>query len=1023
MNILSRTRVKYSGNIACLSEEYDKSVYSRKEKNGMNDNTGKNKLIQMKKQIRLSQRTAGSLLGNILKRKRTAMFCVLSALAAGTWAQSAVTGNDARETERVYLSGRGCDDMVQWDFFCTGGNKSGVWTKIGVPSCWELQGFGTFQYGMRFYGKAFPEGIADEKGMYKHEFHLPASWNGRQVELVFEAAMTDTEVKINGRKAGAIHQGGFYRFVYDVSDRVFFGNKKNLLEVTVSKESTNAGVNLSERRADYWNFGGIIRPVFMVAKPSRNIHHVAIDAGADGWFRADCHLNRAVAGAKVQTVITDVRGKVQGKTTADVRDGSDRAQVSMHLASPGLWTAETPHLYTATFTLLDESGRILHVERRKFGFRTVETRLSDGLYINGKRVMVRGVNRHSFRPETGRTLSKAKNIEDVLLIKSMNMNAVRLSHYPADPEFLEACDSLGLYVMNELSGWHGKHETIVGRKLVREMVTRDVNHPSVIWWSNGNEQGWNTELDGEFHKYDPQKRPVLHPQGNFGGYETMHYRSYGESQNYMRLPEIFMPTEFLHGLYDGGHGAGLYDYWEMMRKHPRCAGGFLWVLADEGVKRVDMGGVIDNVGNFGADGIVGPHHEKEGSYYTVKQVWSPVQVMNTPGAGFDGTLQLENRYDFLNLNTCSFTYRYVQLPVSGGKETKLLKQGELRGPDVPARMTGVLTIPRPVEAANALLVTATDATGHELFTWSYVLKSVSEMEGSSRATDSPINVSTPSYTQTQEALIVQAGGRTFTFSPHDGCLRKVEVEGRVISLSGGPRFVAAKRADRSMDQFYNHDDPNAEKKKTQYTLFEDAGHFTGFSMQEAGNSLTVTAAYRLGCFDRAVWRFFADGSVELDFEYNFGGVVDLMGVMFDYPESEVLSKRWVGDGPFRVWQNRLHGPQTGYWENDYNDPVPGESFVYPEFKGYFANVHWMELRTKEGAICITNHTPGSYVGVYQPRDGRDELLYTLPHTGISIMKVIPPVRNKVNTTDLIGPSSQPFWAEGVYKGKLKLEFH
>lgn len=90
----------------------------------------------------------------------------------------------------------------------------------------------------------------------------------------------------------------------------------------------------------------------------------------------------------------------------------------------------------------------------------------------------------------------------------------------------------------------------------------------------------------------------------------MHYRSYGESQNYMRLPEIFMPTEFLHGLYDGGHGAGLYDYWEMMRKHPRCAGGFLWVLADEGVKRVDMNGFIDNCGNYGADGIVGPHHEK-----------------------------------------------------------------------------------------------------------------------------------------------------------------------------------------------------------------------------------------------------------------------------------------------------------------------------------------------------------------------------------------------------------------------------
>lgn len=111
----------------------------------------------------------------------------------------------------------------------------------------------------------------------------------------------------------------------------------------------------------------------------------------------------------------------------------------------------------------------------------------------------------------------------------------------------------------------------------------------------------------------------------------------------MRLPELFMPTEFLHGLYDGGAGAGLYDYWEMMRKHPRCVGGFIWVLADEGVKRTVKNGFYqDNVGNFGADGIVGPHHEKEGSYYTVRQVWCPVQVMNRHiDATFDGKLQVE----------------------------------------------------------------------------------------------------------------------------------------------------------------------------------------------------------------------------------------------------------------------------------------------------------------------------------------------------------------------------------------------
>ena len=943
--------------------------------------------------------------------KRVTSILAALALTSSLFAQSNV------ETQRQYLSGKGCDDMVEWDFFCTGGNNSGKWTKIGVPSCWELQGFGTYQYGMRFYGKAFPEGIADEKGLYKYEFELPAEWNGRQIELVFEASMTDTEAKINGRKACEPHQGGFNRFVSNVSDRVFFGpDKKNVLEVTVSKESTNAGVNLSERRADYWNFGGLIRPVFIISKPAINIGQVNINALANGQFTAECNLSRALEGASVKTIITNKEGKKVAEQTTPVRTSSDIALVQMDVKSVQPWSAETPNMYTATFSLMGKDGKVLHTEKQKFGFRTIETRESDGLYINGERILIKGVNRHSFRPESGRTLSKAKNIEDVLLIKSMNMNAVRLSHYAADPEFLEACDSLGLYVMNELTGWHGKHETIVGQKLVKELVTRDVNHPSVIWWANGNEKGWNTELDGEFHKYDPQKRPVIHPQGNFSGYETMHYRSYGESQNYMRQPEIFMPTEFLHGLYDGGHGAGLNDYWEMMRNHPRCSGGFLWVLADEGVVRVDMGGYIDNVGNFGADGIVGPNHEKEGSYYTIKQVWCPIQIMNKEiTSNFNGTLEIENRYDFLNLNTCRFKYEYVTLPSPTDKSaTKVLKQGEVKGPNVPARSAGTVQIPAAVKGANALIVTAYDATAQDLFTWVYKLDNVNQ--------GSWANATKPSFSETAQLLTVTAGSDVFTFSKEDGELKSVAVKGRTIELSDGPRFVAARRSDRSLDQFYNHDDKDAEKKKTQYSTFEDAGKFVGFTTANAGDSLVVTATYRLGSLDKVVWTIAPNGTANVDVAYNFNGVVDLMGVMFDYPEEKVLSKKWVGAGPYRVWQNRLHGPQLGLWENDYNDPIPAESFTYPEFKGYFSNVQWMQIKTKDGVNNFMNRTPDAYVGVYQPRDGRDELLYKLPSTGISLMKVIPAVRNKVNTTDLVVPSSQAYWASGVHHASFTLKF-
>ena len=949
-----------------------------------------------------------------MMNRRITLYHKLITLALALSSLSMQAQNQPPKTELQYLSGHGCDDMVEWDFMCTDGRNSGKWGKIGVPSCWELQGYGTFQYGMRFYGIAFPEGIAKEKGLYKYEFTIPAEWRGKQVELVFEASMTDTEAKINGRKAVGKHQGGFYRFVADVTDRVNFG-KKNILEVTVSKDSENGSVNLAERRADYWNFGGLFRPVFLRAKPAVNIRHFAIDAKADGTFKANCYTNIASPGASVRTVLLDMKGKKVAEGVTSLKAGSDWANVDLKVNSPALWTAETPNLYTAQFTLLDKEGKALHQESEKFGFRTIEVRESDGLYINGVRVNIRGVNRHSFRPETGRTLSKAKNIEDVLLIKSMNMNSVRLSHYPADPDFLYVCDSLGLYVMNELTGWHGKYDTAIGVPLVKSLVERDVNHPSVIWWSNGNEKGWNTELDGEFHKYDPQLRPVLHPQGNFSGFETMHYRSYGESQNYMRLPQIFMPTEFLHGLYDGGHGAGLWDYWEMMRKHPRCIGGFLWVLADEGVKRVDMDGFIDNQGNFGADGIVGPHHEKEGSYYTVKQIWCPVQIMNTRiDADFDGTLYLENRYDFLNLNTCRFVWKRVKFPEYNEKgDMKVLKQGEVKGGNIAPHSAGTLAVPVVKDDADALMITVIDVYGNELFTWSYPLHN---QKGTAVLASQGAK---PTYKETEQSLTVSANGRTFTFCKEDGQLKGVNIGNRTINLANGPRFIGARRGDRSLDQFYNHDDKDARSKERVYEAFPEAAVFTGLDVKEDDNNLVVTANYKLGNMDKAQWTIAPDGTVTLDYLYNFSGVVDMMGICFDYPEDKVISKRWLGDGPYRVWQNRLHGPQYGLWEND---PIPGETFTYPEFKGYFAHVTWMNIKTQEGTICIQNETPDSYIGVYQPRDGRDRQLYTFPESGISVLNVIPPVRNKVNTTDLCGPSSQPKWVDGQQKGRIVLRF-
>jgi hypothetical protein len=448
------------------------------------------------------------------------------------------------------------------------------------------------------------------------------------------------------------------------------------------------------------------------------------------------------------------------------------------------------------------------------------------------------------------------------------------------------------------------------------------------------------------------------------------------------------------------------------------------------VVRTDRGGIIDCVGNYGADGIVGPHFEKEGSYYTIKEIWSPVQV-SWPALPIDAangsiTLRVTNRYDFLNLNSCRFGYRYLRLPEAGQTQQQVVGQGTLAAPNVAPGEETTMVLKNIPATANAVELTVTDATGHE------VVLQCKELQVRTTAQTATSNGSARATCRQQaQGAVVESAGRSYAFDGTTGWLTQATVDGQVMSLGKGPRFVAARRSDRSFDQFYNHDDKEAEKKKTTYTLYADQGSFDSFAWDEASQTLTVK--YRYGTLDAVTWHFLPSGDVDVQAAYHFTGVVDLMGVAFDYPEEKVKSKTWVGNGPYRVWQNRLDGPEYGLWQNDYNDPVPGESWNYPEFKGYFSNVNWMQINTAEGGIVLSHLAmdsgadrmaatagPRPYVGVYQPRDGRDQLLYDLPHTGLSVLQVIPAVRNKVNTTDLNGPSAQPAWAVGAKSLSFRL---
>ena len=299
---------------------------------------------------------------------------------------------------------------------------------------------------------------------------------------------------------------------------------------------------------------------------------------------------------------------------------------------------------------------------------------------------------------------------------------------------------------------------------------------------------------------------------------------------------------------------------------------------DQGVVRTDKNNVIDCMGNFGSDGIVGPHMEKEGSFYTIREVWSPIQWKYLDS----GNITIENCYNFINLKDCKFTYKMVKMPDYGETEVKVLKEGVFESPDAAPGQKAQFRVPK-VSDADMIQLTAIDPYGREIFTWGYKL-----VTRPNRFNGRSLRENTQQYTHTEKGdqLLVQQGNRQYTFSKKTGRLMGVSVDGRTLSFGNGPRFVAVKRADRSQDGFYNHDDKQAFQKKTQYTEYADQGKFAGFTFSDS----TLVANYQHGSLEQVTWRFLADGGVYMNAKINFFGVVDLMGICFDYPEQMMKSK-------------------------------------------------------------------------------------------------------------------------------------
>ena len=671
------------------------------------------------------------------------------------------------------------------------------WVGFPVPANWEVNGYGTPIYVSAGYPfKIDPPRVMGEPkvdyttykernpvGQYRRSFQLPAGWEARgQTFLRFEGVMSAFYVWINGERVG-YSQGSMEPSEFNITNYLHAGENQIALEVYRYSD----GSYLEDQ--DFWRFGGIHRSIHLLHTPDIRIRDYAVRTlpvstdYQDFILQIDpqfsVYRGMTGKGTTLQGVLKDASGREIATLKGDVEDILDLehkagrmnewypqrgprklGRMSATIKSPKRWTAETPYLYKLHLTLLTAEGEVIEQVEQSVGFRSVEIR-NGQLLVNGAPVRFRGVNRHEHDPRTARVMSEERMLQDILLMKQANINAVRTSHYPNVSRWYELCDSLGLYVMDEadieehglrgiLASTPDWHAAFLDRAV--RMAERDKNHPSIVMWSMGNESGYGPNfaaISAWLHDFDPT-RPVHYEGAQGAGGEPdpktvdvisrfytrvkQEYLNPGiaegedkeraENARWERLLEIaertndnrpVMTSEYAHSM---GNALGNFkEYWDEIYSNPRMLGGFIWDWVDQGIYKtlpdgrimVAYGGDFGDKPNLKAfcfNGLLMSDRETTPKYWEVKKVYSPVELRVE-----SGELRVTNR----NHHTDLSQYRCLWTLSIDGKQKD---QGEITLPEVAPGESE--TIPLPVSIAGKKA--SAKATSDLRLTISFILK-------------------------------------------------------------------------------------------------------------------------------------------------------------------------------------------------------------------------------------------------------------------------------------------------------------
>ena len=901
----------------------------------------------------------------------------------GTWKFNWVADADARPA-----------DFWKADY------DDGDWATMPVPGVWELNGYGdpiyvNIQYPWTNYYKDNPPLVPVEGnhvGSYRRTVTVPASWKGKDIIVHFGSVTSCIYLWVNGRYVG-YSEDSKLEAEFDLT-RYLKPGQENLIAFQVFRWCD--GSYLEDQ--DFFRLSGVARDCYLYARNKKRIEDLRytpdLDAEyKDGTLAVELDVK---GGGTVQLDLADADGK--SVASAAVKgSGSTLLEVE----NPHKWSAETPYLYTLTATL-EGSGEVIPF---KVGFRKVELK-GNQVLVNGKPVLFKGVNRHEMDPDGGYVVSYERMLQDVQLMKQLNVNAVRTCHYPDDYRWYELCDRYGLYMVAEANiESHGmgygdetlaKDPAYAKAHLERNQrnVQRNFNHPSIIFWSMGNEAGFGPNFEAVYKwiKAEDPSRAVQYEQAGENEFTDVFcpmYADYKRMEDYARRTDTTKPLiqcEYAHAM--GNSGGGFKEYWDLIRRYPSLQGGFIWDWVDQPLRWTGKGGVeiyayggdfnrydaSDN--NFCGNGMISPdrvpnpHAYEIGYYY--QNIWTTLDGVT------DGVARINvfNENFFRDLSAYRMEWKLMADGV-------VMRTGLIEDLDVAPQSSGMVS----------LNVGATYPGKEWLLNVRYSLKNREGITpaGTVLAKDQLVlveykapemniaNVATVNYAKPEprvidsrkDYVVVEGDGFAIEFSRKTGYMVRYAVGGKELIAEGGaltPNFWRAP-TDNDMGAGLNN----------KFTVWRNPEIKLGnLSAKTDGGLAVVTAEYEMPVVGASLQLTYVvnnEGSVQVTQKMVAGATTDVppmfrFGMQLPMPR-EYGQIEYYGRGPVENYSDRNHNTLLGIYRQNVGEQF--YPYIRPQETGTKTDIRWWKLvNTSRSGLMVESEAPFSASALHYTIESLDD---------------------------------------------------